>query len=190
MSKTGNAPRTRITWAIEDAAQYLVKLEHPDTANGIGVHTLTVYENPDRASGLRQQYELMARLGSDPDTPGTELAAYLDRFTIDELIALIDHLRAPFKPAHSFYIHHAQQALKRKKDFAKWFADHMPDPNRFVLPSDSPYTELSLSEHEDKRTVAYGFDFNGAWSEVKASRALLDRVPGGPVRRRGPGARN
>src|SRR4030095_7996744 len=55
------------------------------------------------------------------------------------------------------------------KDFAKWFADHMPDPNRFVLPSDSPYTELSLSEHEDKRTAAYGFDFNGAWSEVKAS---------------------
>lgn len=168
VSKTGEAPRERITWAIEDVARYLLRLEHPDTPNGVGVHTLTVYENRDRASALRQQYELMANLGSDPDTPGTELAAYLDRFTIDDLIALMDHLRAPPERVHSFYIHHAQQALKRKKAFGKWFRDNV-DPNRIILPSDSVYTELSLGEQEDKRFVAYPFDFNGAWAEVKAA---------------------
>ncbi len=159
----------RITWSIRDQQAYLVKLEHPSSSNGIATHTLTVYEHPDRTSQLTREYELMSFLGISPDTPGTELAAYLDRLSLDELAAVIDHTRATYKPTYALYLHHAQQALRRKKGFGEWLRQREPDFASAVLPSGMSYSELSLSEREDKRAIAYDFEFNGSWHEVKSA---------------------
>lgn len=159
----------RITWVIRDQQAYLVKLEHPSSSNGIPTHTITVYEHPDKASQLTREYELMSFLGISPDTPGTELAAYLDRLSLDELAALIDYARAAYKPAYALYLHHAQQALRRKKGFGEWMRRREPDFAFAVLPTGMSYSELSLSEREDKRAIAYDFEFNGSWHEVKSA---------------------
>jgi hypothetical protein len=118
----------------------------------------------------------MAFLGKDPDTPGTELPAYLDRFTIDELVGLIDHLRSPYRIQHAFYVHHAQQAIKRKKEYFRWSTDRLArhtDPLGSLV---DPYEFLTGREAEDKRVVAHEFDFNGIWQEVKVSHPKLGVV--------------
>jgi hypothetical protein len=171
-----NDPMRPTIWAIENGTRYVLQLEHPLTGQGIRGHSLSLYSGLEGKERLRHEFELLAFLGEDPDAPGTELPAYLDRFTIDELVGLIDHVRSPYKPAHSYYIHHAQQAIKRKKDYFQWSQARLADRSDPLGPLADPYESLLGSEAEDKRPVAYDFDFNGIWQEVKASHRSLTPV--------------
>lgn len=161
-------PKGPDRWSIDDKESYLIKLEHPSTPEGVVAHTITVYVNWDRVARVANQVYLLSNEGVNPDTPGTELPAYLDTLTIDELTSHIDYLRSPFKPGNSFYIHHAQQALVRKKEFPKWWAERNADELANPLVRDS-YSMLILDESADLRETAYAADFNSIWSEVKAS---------------------
>ncbi|MEO8415174.1 MAG: hypothetical protein ABI472_16055 [Ginsengibacter sp.] len=162
----------RKTWLVKDSINYIIKLEHPATSQGIQAHSLTAYTHPDGIAVLKEEYELMAYLGVDADIPGTELLAYLDGFTTDELVQFIDYLRSPYKPENVVYLNHANQAIKRKKDFLKWYmarpeiidAINSGAPLYF-----DPYTDLSFSENDDNRAEVYDFDTNIYWKEVKAS---------------------
>jgi hypothetical protein len=115
----------------------------------------------------------MEVLGQYPDTPGTELAAYLDRFSIEELMELIDYLRSPYRDAHSFYIYHAQQAIGRKKDYFRWWQDQYGAIAVSQPLFDQPHAELSLRENDDKNALVYSFRFNEIWQEVKASHPAV-----------------
>lgn len=167
-ASTGPAAAKRSVWTVEGAERFEIKLEHPASSDGAPTHTLTVYDAPAAADALRRAYQLMAGIGTDPDTPGTELAAYFDRFGADELADCIDYLNAPYKPANVVVLHHAQQALARKKDSLAWLMAKVPDFTKKVL-SDDPYSGLSIGQHEDYRSAAYAFGFNEYWREVKAS---------------------
>ena len=107
----------RKIWPVTDTTSYLIKLEHPATSNGFQAHSLTVYSHLEAKAALIQEYELMAHMGKDADIPGTELMAYLDNFAIDDLAQFIDYLHNPYKSENVVYIHHAQQAIQRKKTF-------------------------------------------------------------------------
>ena len=77
-----------------------------------------------------EEYRAIALNGTDPDSPGTELAASFDRLSLDDLLDVLEHLRSPYKPTHAYYIQHVQAALARKKEFRRWMIDHVPiDPN-------------------------------------------------------------
>ena len=167
ISSSGAEPIKRITWAIRDAVSFAIKLEHPASSGGSGAHAITAYDSPDEKTRLRRERQLVSTLGSDPDTPGTELAAYLDRHTREDLAALIEYCRTPFKPGRSLHIHHAQEALRRTKGYVKWLFDHVDFAN-VPLPAD-PYSSLSYWEQEDSKVVSYQFNFGDFWSEVKAS---------------------
>lgn len=156
-------------WAITDQKQhYFVKLEQQISDRGFKAHTLTVFSNPDALARQAHKDKIVSTSGIDSDTPGTELAVYLDRFSIDDLVSMIDYLRTPFKPGNSFYIYHAQEALMRKKDFRKWAIAHDP-VTADLLVGQATYSDLSIFEWEDKQALVYSFDFNNTWSEVKAS---------------------
>lgn len=174
LSTTGAGNRRRTAWAVEDGTtRYLIKLEHPTSPRGIPGHSLSVYSGLQGKERLRHEYELMAFLGEDPDTPGTELQAYLDRFSLEDLIALIDHLRSPYKDWHSIYIDHAQQAIRRKKEYFQWWQERNGEIALVQPLVDQPYSELRPGESEDKRSLVYDFNFNGIWQEVKASHRSL-----------------
>jgi hypothetical protein len=169
LSSTGPADAQRITWAIRDKKPFRVMLEHPLTGDGAPAHTITVYDDyASKRDLIWAQYETIASRGSDPDTPGTELAAYLDRLSIDDLSNVLEYLRTPFKPGHGFYLQQVQAAARRKKGFAAWLAATVPGWDQAVLPSD-PYTDLSISEREDYHDLSYTFEFNAVWAEVRAS---------------------
>jgi hypothetical protein len=170
VSSTGPAGAPRIVWSLVDGQQrFTIQLQHPLTPDGFAAHAISVYEDyADAATRLWNGYLRLAYLGQDPDTPGPELAAYLDRFFIEDLVSLLEHLRSPLKPGHGLYLQHVQQALHRRKGFRTWLQQHSPiDPNA-VVPSD-PYLDLSLTEHEDYRAHSYVFAFNQVWAEVKSS---------------------
>lgn len=164
------------TWALEDQEPYQVKLEHPVTASAVQGHMLSLVHDRNGLAKVRAENELMAFLGRDPDTPGTELAAYLDRSTLEELLGMIDFLRSPYRPEHSFYIHHAQQAIKRKKEYFRWLMDRFATSTDPLGPLTDPYESLIGGEAEDKRRVVHDFDFNGIWQEVKVSHPKLGIV--------------
>jgi hypothetical protein len=168
-STGGSQELPEITWSIEGGGKYLIKLEHPPTSDGVLTNSLTIYRFTTKLTRLQREYHLMARQGSDPDTPGTELAACLDRSSLDDLAAMIDYLRSPLKPGHAFYVHQAQQALQRKKDFVTWLKQREPDTDKMVLPSPDSYTTLSLGESEERSASAYAFEFNRFWREIKQS---------------------
>jgi hypothetical protein len=154
-------------WSIGGTPSYQVKQELPVASDGSQAHALTVYLDPE-ALALNQR-NVMTMYGLDPDTPGTELPNYLDQFSLDELADFIDYLRAPYRVSNVYYIRHAQNAINRKRGSAEWERARLgPDFFNVPLPR-RPYTELSLSESEDLRTVAYDFDFNNIWQEVKQS---------------------
>lgn len=170
VSSTGSADAPRIVWSLVDGQQrFTVQLEHPLTSDGFVAHTVSVYEDyPDAATRLWNGYLRLAYLGQDPDTPGPELAAYLDQFSIQDLVSLLESLRSPFKPGHGLYLQHVQEALHRRKGFRTWWSQNSPiDPNA-VVPGD-PYLDLSLREREDYRDHSYVFEFNQVWAEVKSS---------------------
>lgn len=166
---TGPADAQRITWAIRDKQLFRVQLEHPLTPDGFPAHTITVYDDyASKRDLIWSQYQTISYIGTDPDTPGTELAAYFDGFSIEDLTSVLEYLRSPLKPGHALYIQHVQAALCRKKGFAAWLVANVPGWADSVLPGD-PYTDLSISEREDYRDLSYTFTFNAAWAEVKAS---------------------
>ncbi|WP_411727282.1 hypothetical protein [Methyloglobulus sp.] len=173
LSASGSGPTEKITWAIQDQERYVVKLEHPATDQGIAGHSITVYKGLQGQARLREEYALMSLLGQDPDTPGTELAAYLDRFSIEELMLVIDDLRKPYRPVYSFYIHHAQQAIARKKDYFTWWMEQYGTLLESNPLFEQPHAELSRSESEDKHLVVHDFSFNNIWREVKVSHPTL-----------------
>lgn len=151
-------------------SHYLIKVEHPATSGGVQAHTIGIYK-------IRSDQEYTNHLSylvdhvKTPDTPGTELAAYFDRFSIDELLSVVAYLRTPFKPGNSLYIDHAQQAITRKKGFQKWLAEKHPElfaPNGPPFIDESEW-ELRTWERDDKRENSNEFSFNSTWAEVKAS---------------------
>lgn len=161
-------PAGKDQWSIDDKEHYLIKLEHLTNDKGVQVHTISVYNKWDKDALAAHQLYVLSTQGVVPDSPGTELAAYLDRLTIDELTSLIDYLRSPFKPGNSFYIHHAQRALIRKREFSKWWVENNADELNAPLSRNS-YGDLGLNEWDDLRASSYASDFNRIWSEVKAS---------------------
>jgi len=174
VSSAGIGVDERRVWRIDGEENYLLRLEHPLTSSGHIAHAIGVYEAPDRAEQLKREYELMAFLGKDPDHPGTELMASLDRRSIDDLAHLVEYLRNPYRPEHAVFIHHALEAIKRKREFPLWYASlpevqanqSNPDP---LFPITFPLTNLSLQEREDKSAHVYDFEPDVYWAEVRAS---------------------
>jgi hypothetical protein len=159
-------------WVIEVmevGERYRVKLERRNTGAGDPGHSIAVYQLRSQTEEQLHHMKLMRGLGMIPDTPGTELPAYLDRFSIDDLTALIDHLRDPYRAEHSYYIDHAQQAIARKRDhFAWWQAQYGKVAAEQPL-FNEPYGTLSQVETDDRNALVHPFRFNGIWQEVKAS---------------------
>lgn len=157
-------------WLIEDGdRRYRVETKQLPTESGQRAHALFVYVELDKKEMDARRDELFASslFGSDPDTPGVELPASLDRLSIEDLLSLIDYLRSPFKPGYSFYISQAQEALARKKGFRQWAVQNEPITDRLLV-GQRTYSSLSMVEDEDKRKVAYDFDFYNTWREIKA----------------------
>jgi len=122
------------------------------------------------ARRVRAEHEVIATEGRDPDAPGTELAAYLDRFTLDELDGLLAFLRATYRPAFAFYINHTQEAMQRRRDFNDWWKVHRVDE-----PIDA-YSILRPGEKDDLKAVAFPFDFNDNWRQVKTFSTYVTPV--------------
>lgn len=166
---SGTGPRQRKSWIVKDQQSYLIKLEHPVTSTGTQAHALAVYHHFDEKARLLYDCELLQYLGQDPDTPGPELAASLDRYSIDDLTKLIDFLRSPYRPEHSVYIYHAQQAIMRKKEALTWWVEQYGEVAKTQPLFHQPYAELFRSEREDRVSLVYDFNFPEYWREVKVS---------------------
>lgn len=161
-------------WVIDDKEQYLIRLEHSARPRGGPAHAITVYRGNTEVREGNGRY-LLPILGIHPNTPGTELAACLDRLTREELVSLIDYLRAPFKEGYGFYIHHAQEALERKRGSLKWVFDTFPEEKTLALPQRS-YMCLGQVEEEDFAATSYTSAFNHIWAEVKVSALVIPNV--------------
>ncbi len=172
-------PLAKKEWAVGpgvDGTTYLVKLEHPyvqlsEQEKVIGVsatraHTLNVFPKLGAVAQLRAKDEVVARSGIDVDCPGVELAASMDRLSIDDLVDLITYLRAPYRVRNVVQLWHAVQAVTRKGNYPAWFPAQYPDGD--VFPS-HPLNDLSIGEREDKRAMVYDVEFQRVWAEVKAS---------------------
>lgn len=157
-------------WRIDDPpTSYLVKQEHPNATPRTRMHALTVYA-PLAGRELEEvHYELSTWFGTDPDTPGVELVAYLDRLSTDDLVNMATYLRSPYKPDHAFYLHHILQAIGRKGNAHEFFQARFPDAGNTVLPSADALLMLSPGERDDLHAEVYPFEFQSYWTEVKAS---------------------
>jgi hypothetical protein len=113
-----------------------------------------------------QQY-VLTTAGTNLDSPGVELAASLDRLSIDDLVDLISYLNTPYDPERVVVLHQAQQALRRKSGFEAWMTARFPDANDIPFPSGDPLTELSLGRKDDVQARVYLFWFDGNWRQVK-----------------------
>lgn len=133
-------------------------------ADGSPLHALVVRLELDQSAlvDLQQGIVMSRDRVRVPHTPGTEIAAYLDGFTADQLASFIDYLRSAYQPAYAYYVDHALAAIMRKRDFLTWEAAQpdYTDP----LPA---YMMLRPNENGDLRHVAFTFDFNDNWIEVK-----------------------
>jgi hypothetical protein len=156
------APRV---WRVGGAQPLVIALEVTRTQDGFPAYSLIAFRDLTPDARLQAEHDVFTKKGFVPDTPGAELAAYLDRFSIEDLDGLLAFLRSNYRPAYAYYVNHAQEALKRKRDFLTWFHDHV-DLNSGVL---DPYSTLRPGENLDLRSVAFDFDFNKSWAEVKAS---------------------
>jgi hypothetical protein len=162
-----SGPDARLNWSIGGPPSYLVKQEIAVASDASQMHTLTVYLDKE-ATAKQQEYQ-KSTAGMDPDTPGTELANYLDQYNLDDLADFIDYLHAPYRAENSFYIRHAQNAVNRKRDVVKWEQNRMGDLLTSSPVPRRPYTDLGLMESDDLKPIAYNFDFNAVWQEVKQS---------------------
>jgi hypothetical protein len=168
VSSTGSDEAPRITWAVSDNQnRFKVMLEHPLSPDDTPAHTITVYHDyANQEERIMAEYRAVATNGTNPDGPGTELAASFDRLSLDDLFDVLEHLRSPYKPTHAYYIQHVQAALARKKDFRQWMIDHVPVPETLMT---DPRTGLSRSEDQDYTALSYSFEFSSVWAEVKSS---------------------
>jgi hypothetical protein len=175
----GTAAAGKGPWTVTEGADaYLVKRESSVDGDGGEGHGLSVFKHLTGAAKRAEQDEIMTWLGNDPDTPGPELAAYLDTIATEDLMAIIDHLRDPYREEHSFYIFHVLHALQRKRDYHTWWAQQMEAmPKNEPLP-EAPYLELSRLEYADKDALVYSFRFNEHWAEVKTSFPKLPAFTG------------
>jgi hypothetical protein len=174
-----------------------IQLKHPYTNPNVRAHTLTLVRHfiidPDGTSRDRAAYEagVLAWAGTNLDSPGVELAASLDRLSLNDLVELIEYLHSPYDPAHVVHLHHAQQALRRKAGFRQWLVQRYPTGADVPFPSSDPVIELSLGQQDDLAERSYTFEFNDNWREVRESaiprpsfehdlfleESLLDRFP-------------
>jgi hypothetical protein len=160
----------RAEWTLQDGARrWSIRLENPATPTADQAYTLTLYAGASPYELYIRELDYLADHVGNADTPGTELAAYFDRLSIDQLLSVVEFLRSPFKPGHSLYITHAQQAMKRKRGFEQWVFTKYPE---LVQPYGTPVVfedewEMTLPETQDKRDTSYEFDFSATWAEVK-----------------------
>ena len=174
-----------------------IRLKHPYTNQRIRAHTLTVVRHfivdPDGVSRDRAGYEagVLAWAGTNLDSPGVELAASLDRLSLDDLVELIAYLHSPYDPERVVQLHHAQEALQRKAEYRDWLAQRYPTGADIPFPTGDPVIELSLGQQDDLTERSYAFAFNENWREVRESvtpkpsfhddlfleESLLDRFP-------------
>ena len=157
--------RNKKQWEIQDEINFKVK-ETFQYLYPVGFKTaLEVFEPVTREKRL----DFFEFQGSDPDTPGTELMAYLDNRSLEELYDFIHFLREPYKEEHAFYIYMAQEAMKRKAEFNTWPVKVEEDERRksdpiYIYPS---WAMLNDVERDDKEKYAYLF--SNVWMEAKAS---------------------
>ena len=166
---SGTDPVKRKGWIVADTENWLIKLEHPPVDDKNRAHTLSVYKSLDTKQRLVYDCGLLEYLGADPDTPGPELAASLDRYSRADLISLIDYLRSAYRPEYAFYIRHAQHAIMRKNDAPTWWQETYCEAQKNQVLVRQSYVELTRAEQEDKEALSYDFNFPDYWSEVKAS---------------------
>ena len=157
-------------WTVGGAQPLAIRREATKTVEGFPAFSLTVYRVLADAQRVRAEHEVIATEGRDPDAPGTELAAYLDRFTLDELDGLLAFLRTTYRPAFAFYINHTQEAMQRRRDFNDWWKVHRVDE-----PIDA-YSILRPGEKDDLKAVAFPFDFNDNWRQVKTFSTYVTPV--------------
>jgi hypothetical protein len=149
-------------WLVPTTPPLKIVVELEAAPDGSPLHTIVVRVDL-AAAALEDQHKGVIQVrGRVPHSPGTEIAAYLDRYTADELATFMDYLRSAYRPAYAYYLDHALQAIERKRDFSTWMTAQpdYTDP----LPA---HLILSPSENYDLPKVAYGFDFNDNWREVK-----------------------
>ena len=153
--------------------QLEIRLEQPYTPSRIQSHTIQLYRHfaPDPDGVNRQaaawEAQVLATAGSDPDSPGVELAASLDHLSFDDLVDLITFLQQTYDPGTVVQLRHAHEALQRKAGFRDWLIARFPDATRIPFPSGDPLTELSLGQRDDLLERTYPFEFNGNWREVR-----------------------
>jgi hypothetical protein len=150
------------TWHVPTTPPLTFAVEMEAAPDGSPLHAIVVRVVLSPRALADQQLGVVISRGRVPHTPGTEIAAYLDRFTADQLAGVVDYLRSAYRPAYAYYLDHALAAIKRKRDVLTWEAAQpdYTDP----LPK---YLMLRPRENEDFTKVAYSFDFNDNWSEVK-----------------------
>jgi len=148
------------SWTVGGAQPLLIRREASKTIDGFPAFSITVYRSLTEKQRVVAEHDVYTNRGRVPDSPGTELAAYLDRFTMDELDGLLAFLRATYRPAFAFYVRHTQQAMMRKRDFLTWHESHMGNA---VL---DDYTMPRPGENSDLSAVAFPFEFDDNWREV------------------------
>lgn len=161
-----NPDKDKDAWQIQIPAtppiMLAVTVESVAAPDGSVLHSIVVTADLDQ-NGLDQvKKRVLQTRGWVPHTPGTEIAAYLDGFTADQLGSLMDYLRSAYRPAYAYYLDHALAAIERKRDFSTWAAAQ-PDVG---TPSPA-HLLLRPNEFHDLEQVAFGFNFNDNWCEVE-----------------------
>lgn len=159
------------TWRIPTTPPMTVAVEPEAAPDGSPLHAIVVRVGLSPRALADQQVGVIISRGRVPHTPGTEIAAYLDRFTADELAGLMDFLRSGYRPEYAYYLDHALAAITRKRDFLTWAAAQ-PD---FTDPLPA-HLILRPNENYDLTHVAFPFDFNDNWREVKQHSAYTATV--------------
>ena len=150
------------TWLVPVTPPIKFVVEPEAAPDGSPLHTIIARVDLAAAALGDQHMGVIQARGRVPHTPGTEIAAYLDRYTADELATFMDYLRSRYVPAYAYYVDHALAAIERKRDFLTWMTAQ-PD---FTDPLPA-HLILRPGENQDLRQVAYDFTFNDNWIEVK-----------------------
>jgi hypothetical protein len=167
-SSTGSGTTAITRWTMGANPSYVVKQSVAVADDGTLGNMLVVYM--DDTSRTLHEAEVVAHGGLDPDTPGVELAAYLDGFSLDELVALVDFLRSPYQPAKVQILRHAIAAMVRNSGYMNWLHAWIAAQGASAGPlAGLEYLDLKQGEAADFVKIAYDFDFNKVWSEVRQS---------------------